>query len=161
MPILCCFTPFAGKNKKIKEENDDKILQVRLQHLGKQPIDKVDPKSTFNVDVPISIPKRSTCNVKVVSHGSPAEPQVQENEEVAYEAEDEHERDNHSKSELQVSIGKMPIQEQDEYKNTNLVDHHNYCSDTEIYNNGHLSDPGPSKEAFLFSLKLKRSCSNL
>ncbi|KAJ0924487.1 putative leucine-rich repeat domain superfamily [Helianthus annuus] len=154
MPIFCCFTPLAGKSKKVKEEKDDNILQVGLQHFEKPP-DKVDPKSksksksTFNV------------NVKVVSHGSPVKPQVEENEDTAYEAEDEHERDNCSKSKLQFSIDKMPILEQEEDKHTNLIDHHNYCSDAEMCNDGHLSDPGASKKAFLSSRKLKRSCSNL
>ncbi|KAI7727636.1 hypothetical protein M8C21_003427 [Ambrosia artemisiifolia] len=96
------------------------------------------------------MPKSSTCNVKVVSHGSPVKYPVQENEDIAYEAEDEEERDNHSKAKVQVYIGSMQILKQD-----------NYCSDTEMYNDGHLSDPGASKKAFLSSPKLKRSCSNL
>lgn len=175
MSILCCFTSSPRRNKKTKElHKDDKILQVRLQHLEK-PIhtdvleseSNSKSKSTFSLDVPFSIPKTSTCNIKVVSHGSPVKPQLlqqqekEEEEQVAYEGEDEHEKDSYSNRNLQVSMGKMPIQEQDEYKNPNLVvDHHNNSSDIEM-NNGHLSDPGASKRPFLASPKLKRSCSNL
>ncbi|XP_076900179.1 uncharacterized protein LOC143554239 [Bidens hawaiensis] len=160
MPILCCFTPLAGKNKKIKEEKDNKTLQVSLQDLGKT-IDKDDPesnpksksKSTFSVDVPFSIPKSSTCNVKVVNYESPTKSQNQEEITYDYEGEDEHENDTNSKNTLQSPIGKYSVHEQD--------DHQNVYSDIEINNDGHLSDPGASKKPFLPSPKLKRSCSNL
>ncbi|KAM0005285.1 putative leucine-rich repeat domain superfamily [Helianthus debilis subsp. tardiflorus] len=155
MSILCCFTPLAGKNKKIKEKNDNKTLQVNLQHLGK-PIDKDDQesnpksksksKSTFSVDVPFSIPKSSACNVKVVNLESPVKSQQQEEVTYDYEGEDEHENDTNSKTNL-------PVQEQD--------DHQNNYSDIEINKDGHLSDPGTSKKPFLPSPKLKRSCSNI
>ncbi|XP_024962599.1 uncharacterized protein LOC112502830 isoform X2 [Cynara cardunculus var. scolymus] len=168
MSILCCFTSSPGRNKKTKK--DDKILQVRLQHL-ENPIHTDDleseSKSTFSLDVPFSIPKSSTCNIKVVSHESPVkkaqllQEEEEEEEEVAYEGEDEHEKDSYSNPNHRVSIGKMPIQEQDGYKNPNLVDHHNNSSDIEMKNDGHLSDPGASKRPFLASPKLKRSCSNL
>lgn len=171
MSILCCFTSLPGRNKKTKEQKDDKILQVRLQHLEK-PIHTDDKesqsnsKSTFSVDVPFSIPNSSTCNIKVVSHESPVKAQLvqqkeEEEEEVAYEGEDEHEKDSYFNPHLQVSMGEMPIQELDEYRNPNLVDHHNNSSDIEMKNDGHLSDPGASKRPFLASPKLKRSCSNL
>lgn len=161
MPIFCCFTSLEGRKKKNKEEKDNKIMQVRLQRLGK-PIDKDDPKSNlksksiFSVDMPFSISKDSTCNVKVISHESPVKPQVQEKEEeqeVAYEGEDEHENDTKSKFDLQVSKGQSLIQEQD--------DHQNNSSDLETNNDGHLSDPGTSIKPFSASPKLKRSCSNL
>ncbi|KAI3672460.1 hypothetical protein L6452_38548 [Arctium lappa] len=169
MSILCCFTSSPGRNKKTKEQKDDKILQVRLKHLEK-PIHTDDleseSKSTFRVDVPFSIPNSSTCHIKVVSHGSPVKPQLlqqqQQEEQVAYEGEDEHEKNPHSNPNLQVSVDKMPIEEQDECRNPNLVvDHHNNSSDIEMNNDGHLSDPGASKRPFLASPKLKRSCSNL
>lgn len=99
-------------------------------------------KSTFDVDVPFSIPKSSTCIVKVVKHESPKNSQDQE--EVTYKAEDEHENDTNSNFDLN---------EQD--------DHQNDISDIEITNDGNLSDPGASKKQFLASPKLKRSCSNL
>ncbi|KAI7758252.1 hypothetical protein M8C21_016939 [Ambrosia artemisiifolia] len=160
MSILCCFTPLVGKNKRNKEEKDNKTLQVNLQHLGK-PIDKDDlesnqkskSKSTFSVDVPFSIPKSSTCNVKVVSLESPAKSQEQEVAAYDYEGEDEHENDTNFKTNLHDAVGKFPVQEQD--------DHQNNYSDIEINNDGHLSDPGTSKKPFLSSPKLKRSCSNI
>ncbi|KAL8226339.1 hypothetical protein R6Q57_016171 [Mikania cordata] len=162
MSILCCFTPLARRNKNNKEEKDNKILQVRLQQFGKL-ADEDDPESisqsksifksnsTFGIDVPFSIPKSSTCNVKVVSHESPVKSQDQE--EVAYEGEDEHENDTDLKTNLKLLKGKLPIREEDDPQN-------NY-SDIEINNDGHLSDPGASKKPFLPSPKLKRSCSNL
>lgn len=158
MSILCCFSPLAGKNKKVKEKKDEKIMQVRLQHLGK-PILKDEPeskpkstsKSTFSVDVPFSIPKTTTCNVKVISHESPVKSQDQE--EVAYDGEDEHENDTNSKFNRQISTGKLLVQDED--------DHQNNYSDLEVTNDGHLSDPGTSKKPILASPKLKRSCSNL
>ncbi|GKC14293.1 leucine-rich repeat-containing protein, partial [Tanacetum coccineum] len=136
------------------KDKDDKIMQVKLQHIGK-PIDKDEPKSksksTFSVDVPFSIPKALSCNVKVVNDESPVK--SQEQEEVAYEGEDEHENDTNPKFDLKVSDTKTPIHEQD--------DHENSCSDVEINNDGNLSDPGTSKKPTLASPKLKRSCSNI
>ncbi|GJS17815.1 NADH-cytochrome b5 reductase 1-like protein [Tanacetum coccineum] len=83
--------PFFEVREAVKDK-DDKIMQVKLQHIGK-PIDKDEPKSksksTFSVDVPFSIPKALSCNVKVVNDESPVK--SQEQEEVAYEGEDEHE----------------------------------------------------------------------
>lgn len=170
MPIICCFPSLTGRNKKNKEENDNnKIMQVKLQHLEK-PVDikdfdqKSKSKSTFSVDVPFSVPKTSTCNVKVVSHESPVKAQLQEEEEEAYEGEDEYERDyfnsDHHRS-CEISICKTPIQEPEEYRDTDIDNHQNNSSDIEMDEDGHLSDPGASKTPFLASPKLKRSCSNL
>ncbi|XP_071693203.1 uncharacterized protein [Rutidosis leptorrhynchoides] len=150
MPIFCCFTSLASRKEKNKEEDDDKIMQVKLQHLRKSvvtinPESNLKSKSTFSVDLPFTVSKGSTCNIKVINHESSVKPQVpeeQEEQEVAYEGEDEHENDTKSK-----------FEEQD--------DHLNDCSDLEINNDGHLSDPGASKKPFSASPKLKRSCSNL
>nr|GEW70956.1 RNA-directed DNA polymerase, eukaryota, reverse transcriptase zinc-binding domain protein [Tanacetum cinerariifolium] len=101
--------------------------------------------------VPFSVPKTLTCNVKVVNDESPVK--SQEQEEVAYEGEDEYENDTDPKFDLKVSDTKTPIQEQD--------DHENSCSDVEINNDGHLSDPGTSKKPTIACPKLKRSCSNI
>lgn len=143
-------------------------MQVKLQHLEK-PVDikdfdqKSKSKSTFSVDVPFSVPKTSTCNVKVVSHESPVKAQLQEEEE-AYEGEDEHEKDyfnsdhHHNR---RISIGKTPIQEQDEYIYMNMDNHQNNSSDIKMDDDGHLSDPKATKTPFLVSPKLKQSCSNL
>lgn len=177
MPILCCFPSLAGRNKKNKEEKDNQTMQVRLEHMGK-PLDinefdlKSKTKSTFTVDVPFCMTKSSTCNVKVVSHESPVKALQDDEEEEAYEGEDEHEKDYNSDSHRhrQISIGKTPIQGEDEFRNTNIDNHHHISSDIDHHqhnssdieiNDGHLSDPGASKRPFLASPKLKRSCSNL
>ncbi|KAK1435475.1 hypothetical protein QVD17_01239 [Tagetes erecta] len=156
MSILCCLA--ARKKKKIKEENANKILQVKLHHLGNV-IDKDDPesnpKSTFSIDAPFSIPKSSTCNVKVVSHESPSKYQQQQEVLLAYEGEEDthEENDTNYKSNLQISNDKLSVKDQD--------DDQNIYSDVENNNDGHLSDPGASNKPFLPSPKLKRSCSNL
>ncbi|KAL4566008.1 hypothetical protein LXL04_030117 [Taraxacum kok-saghyz] len=161
MPILCCFPSLGQRNKKNKEEDDDnERLHVKLQQSGK-PIDlQSKSRSTFSVDVPFS-------NVKVVSHESPVKAQLQaeedEEKEEAYEGEDEHEKDYNSDHDRhrEVFIGKMPMEEHDEYSNTNIDNHQSNSSDTEMNNDGHLSDPGASKPPLESSPKLKRSCSNL
>ncbi|KAL5558983.1 hypothetical protein UlMin_035194 [Ulmus minor] len=179
-----CFSVIVGRKKKVKDDEVSKALEfnqalntlkIRLQQPVK-PFENDELKSsTFGVAVPLGVEKNSSCNIKVISHGSPV---VCEPAEAAYEGEDEHEEIssvNRNLSDFDLKAHEVNLAEEipsrkSEFFNspdTELNEQFDKITEkdggreVDMIQSGHVSDPGIKMTEFWASPNLKRSCSNL
>ncbi|XP_022768347.1 uncharacterized protein LOC111312400 [Durio zibethinus] len=181
-----CFSLLTAKKKKdqggdasskaIEKKKGVGTLQIKLEQ-PVQPFESGELKSTtFTVPVPV-LQEGSLCNVKVISHESPAGCEAAE---ISYEGEDEHEENASIKREfsdfdLQAHVANSGeefdfrtkrVASSDSFE-TEAKEVFMYQAEKEVekvvdmIQSGHISDPGIRRAGFWASPKLKRSCSNL
>lgn len=188
MPNPVWFCGLIGRRKKDTgrkrssgtAENDNgqlKVLHVKLEGPVKCPETDELRSSSFSLPVPFAIPVPSSCRVKLINHGSPVGGEVEEEKEVAYEGEDEHEeklslkRDN-SDFDLQAHVGNTNhendhsdgkgMYQKDEMHENEKKEHLKDAEEgLEMAKSGHISDPGTGKAEFWAPPNLVRSCSDL